>query len=305
MRRLFFAVALLLAVSTAAPVVTAQDASPQADSSLLADLGYPELRVSSDGTTSDLPTELAAGRYHVILENTSAVDIDLEFYQLPEGVTIDDLLATFAEAESGPAFVPPDFFFEMVFNGGPKTLAGETGEVILDLAPGEWVINLYTYNPDTDEQGNTPQTLTVTGEMPELEDVPGAVEIVMAEMYFEVPDTITAGPQIWHAVNAGQQVHHIVLSRVPEGTTEEQVIELAASFLEPPASPEASASPVVPALSFEDVEDVFSTLLFSHGQQNWYEVDLEPGTYALMCFMPDPSGTPHVMLGMVEIVVVD
>ena len=28
------------------------------------------------------------------------------------------------------------------------------------------------------------------------------------------------------------------------------------------------------------------------------------GTYALLCFMPDPSGTPHVMLGMVEIVVI-
>lgn len=53
--------------------------------------------------------------------------------------------------------------------------------------------------------------------------------------------------------------------------------------------------------AFEDVTDVFDTLLFSSGQANWYELDLEPGTYATVCFIPDPSGTPHVMLGMVEV----
>jgi hypothetical protein len=61
---------------------------------------------------------------------------------------------------------------------------------------------------------------------------------------------------------------------------------------------------VTTALSFEDVEDVFFTLLFSRNQFNLYEVDLMPGTYAMICFMPDPSGTPHVMLGMIEIITV-
>ena len=106
MKRLFAIVAVSLLFSLVAPA-TAQEATPGTGSSLLAELGYPELRVTSDGTTSDLPTELEAGRYHVIIENTSEVDIDLEFYQLPEGVTIDDLTAAFEEAE-GPSFVPPD-----------------------------------------------------------------------------------------------------------------------------------------------------------------------------------------------------
>lgn len=307
MKRLFMLVAVSLLFSLVAPAA-AQEASPESGESLLAALGYPELRVTSDGTTSDLPTELEAGRYHVILENTSALDIDLEFYQLPEGVTVEDLTAAFEEAE-GPMFTPPDFFYDMVFNGGPASVAGESGEVVLDLTPGEWVVNLFTYDPATDEQGDSFQTVTVTGELAEMEDVPGAVEIVMAEMYFEVPDTLATGPQIWKVVNNGQQVHHVVLAGVPDGTTEDDVLALIESeFAGPPASPEAGATPVEAAeagLSFEEVEDVFYTLLFSEGQANWYEVDVQPGTYAMLCFMPDPSGTPHVMLGMIEVFTVE
>jgi len=306
MKRLFTLVVVSLLFALVAPV-TAQEATPGTGSSLLAELGYPELRVASDGTTSDLPAELEAGRYHVIIENTSEVDIDLEFYQLPEGVTSDDFLAALEEAESGPTFVPPDYFYEMVFNGGASSLAGETGDVVLDLAPGEWAVNLFTYNPETDEDSNTIQPLTVTGEMPAVEEVAGAVEIVMAEMYFDVPETLVTGPQIWKVVNNGQQVHHVIMAGVPEGTTDDDVLALIESeFAGPPASPEVgAATPVEAGLAFEDVTDFFDTLLFSEGQANWYEVDVQSGTYAMICFMPDPSGTPHVMLGMIEVFTVE
>jgi len=219
---------------------------------------------------------------------------------------VEELEAAFEEAESGPMFVPPAFFFDMVFNGGPTSNPGGTAEVVLDLAPGEWVVNLFTADPETFEDSNTYQTLTVTGEMPEVDDVAGAVDIEMAEMYFNVPDTMTSGPQIWHVFNSGLQVHHVILAGVPEGTTSDDVLELVnTEFAGPPASPEPGATPVEPALSFEDVEDMFDTLLFSNGQANWYELDLEPGAYAMICFMPDPSGTPHVMLGMIEVFTVE
>lgn len=314
MKRLFAIVAVSLLFSLVAPAA-AQDATPETGPSLLAELGYPELRVTSDGATSDLPTELEAGRYHVILENSSEVDIDLEFYQLPEGVTVDDLSATFDElsASEGPGFALPDYFFDMVLNGGATSLPGKTGEVVLDLTPGEWVVNLFTYDPETDESANTLTTLAVTGDMPELDAVANAVDIEMAEMYFNVPDSISSGPQVWHVFNSGFQLHHTILSLVPEGTTEDQIMELAASFMGPPqASPEAGATPVQAeatpvetGLSFEDVEDVFYTLVMSNEVSNWFEVDLEPGTYAMICFIPDPSGAPHVMLGMVEVFTVE
>lgn len=314
MRRvLLWVLIALLALPSAG--LAAQDAtpgaSPEGGESLLAAMGYPELRVATDGTTDMVPTELEAGRYHVILENQSdSLDIDLEFWQLPDGVTIDDVIAYFESEDAG--FEVPDFFFDMTFNGGPGTTAGETRGVILDLTPGEWFINVWTYDPETDQTTDDPVAVTVTGELTETDDPVADVRVELFEMDFAVSDGVTSGPQTWHLVNTGEQIHHLILSQVPEGTTEDDVIELAGMFMEPPASPEADATPMAhatpmaePGLGFEDLNDVFYSLPLSSGQFNVVEMDLEPGTYAMICFLPDPSGMPHVMMGMVEIIVVE
>lgn len=307
MRRVLLWILIALLALPSAGLVAAQDATPGASSddgeSLLAAMGYPEIRVSTDGTTNDVPTELEAGRYHVVLENQSdTLDIDLEVWQLPEGVTIDDVTAY---NESGAEMVP-DFFFDANFNGGPSTFAGETTGVILDLTPGEWYFNIWSYDPETDEDSNMPVAVTVTGEMAEMDEPVADVRIEMVEMDFVVPDAFSAGPQTWNVVTTGEQIHHLILSRVPDGTTEEHVLELVGMMMGPPASPEAGASPMAePALGFEDVQDILETMPLAPGQFNVIEVDLEPGTYVMLCFLPDPSGMPHVMMGMVEIIVVE
>jgi len=303
---MFVAILLLGSISPA----VAQEATPQpADDSLLAGLGYPEIRVTSDGTGHDFPAEVEAGRYRIVLENTGDVEVDLDLVQLPEGITPDEVNAAFAEAEESPVFVPPDFFYDMTWNGGVWALPGETRDVVLDLAPGEWWVGFTAYDMETgDEAGRDETMLTVTGEMPAVEEPAGAIDIGLVDMDFTVPETFEAGPQIWRIQNNGLQVHHLVLSGVPEGTTEDDVMELVAMFFEegPPASPEAGASPVaMPALSPDEMTDEYFTPLFSRGQFNLVEVDLAPGTYAMVCYMPDPSGTAHVMLGMVEIIVVE
>ncbi len=294
---------VLIAVTLASFVagVAAQGASPASEGSLPGVLGLQDLRVStSDGVTSDLPVELASGRYHVLLENRSELDVDLEVIQLPEGVTPDDYVALIEESESTLPFVPPDFFDEIVFNGGLTSQAGGTGAVVLDLAPGAWTINFRAFDPATGAFTNTPHGLTVTGEMPAVEEIDGAVDVSLVDMAFELPDAIVAGPQMWRVANDGEQVHHIVLEGVPDGTTEQQVLDLFASFFGSLAPSDAGATPVDPVLGFDQLQSVFSTPLISAGHMNWYEVDLDPGTYLMMCFLPDPAGTPHFMLGMIE-----
>lgn len=62
MRRLTVSVAFLFALMLLAPGVAAQDATPMANpvsaSSLLASLGYPELVITSDGNSTDIPLKL-------------------------------------------------------------------------------------------------------------------------------------------------------------------------------------------------------------------------------------------------------
>jgi len=302
-------VLLAFLVSSTVLTAVAQEAtpgvSPAGGDSLLAGLGYPEIRVTTDGTTHDFPTALEAGRYHVVLENQGDRDVaylELLIEQLPEGMTFEEAKAAFDEAEAaGPPFAPPDLQFEMVYAGGLVTAAGETKGFVLDLTPGEWTVILTAYGPYTEAGTDMPVTVTVTGEMPETEDPTGHVEIGLLDMDFVVPDRFEAGPQVWQVTNTGLQPHNIVLNRVPAGTTEDQMIEFVNSLITEPATPVSRDG-----LAYEDVDEaVFFTQPLSREQVNLYELDLEPGTYALDCSIRDPSGTAHVMLGMVEIVTVE
>jgi hypothetical protein len=288
--------------------VAAQDATPAADTegpSLLADLGFPELALTTDGETIELPSEIEAGRYYVTLANTgSELSADIELFQLPEGITIDDLLAAFEEEDI------PDWFFDLVGGGGVTTAPGGSGGAILDLTPGEWIFNLFTYDEGFATQNDQPFEVSVTGEMPAVEDPEAAVEASMVDFDFELSGPVPAGPSVWKIVNDGTQPHHLIAGQVPEGTTEEQVVEVVSAFFGPPASPEAAtpeavASPVEEGLSFDDFVDAFETPILTSGRAMWIEVDLEPGTYTAICFLPTPDGTPHVMLGMVEIFTVE
>lgn len=214
--------------------------------SLLADLGYPTLEfTTNDGSDLNVPTQLEAGRYHIIFNNQSDHDFDLEVYQLPEGLTNDDLIALFEEAfgGEGPPEIP-DVFYDVVFNGGVSSLPGEMVEVVLDLFPGEWTFNLYNYDPETDENANNSMAVNVTGEMPAIEPPAEVIEIGMGEMYFEVSLDIVAGPQVWRQISEGQQPHYLILASVPKGTTVDQVMELSMAYMEPPASP--VAAPMAP-----------------------------------------------------------
>lgn len=308
MRRALHALLLLcITFGMTLGVATAQEASPAAetgDSGLLADLGYPELQLSTDGETLDVPAEIEAGRYHVTLTNTSSdLNADVELYQLPEGMTSDDLLAAFESAEEGGL---PEWFYEMVSGGGVSAEPGGSDGVILDLSPGEWVFNLYTYDEAFTTDVNTPVTVTVTGEMPAVEEPEAAVVAAMVDFDFQFTTPVPAGANVWKIVNDGAEPHHLILSQVPEGTTEDDVMELVMSMFGPPsATPEGSVSPAEPALSIEDTLDVYETLILSSGRAMWAEVNLEPGTYAAICFIPSPDGTPHVMKGMIEVFTVE
>jgi plastocyanin len=97
---------------------------------------------------------------------------------------------------------------------------------------------------------------------PEVRVPAAAFRIEVGEFFFKI-DGAVAGEAPVEIVNRGKQGHEVVIYR--KGAEEEGFFSLA------PAP----------------------------GGRMWTSIDLEPGTYQVRCFFPDPkTGKPHVKLGM-------
>ncbi|MBD0741084.1 hypothetical protein BG418_06250 [Streptomyces sp. CBMA152] len=98
-------------------------------------------------------------------------------------------------------------------------------------------------------------------------------------------------PILFH--NAADELHEMQLQPVTPGTTDAQ---LQAYFDKIAAGKPATAPFTGPALGLGAVSPGGTVLLRAH--------HLPPGTYALLCFIPDDkNGVPHAFLGMHKVVV--
>lgn len=303
MRRAFVSFVLLCALSLAALPASAQDASPPAASpaagtSLLAGLGFPDLVFTTDGTDFEAPTDVVAGRYHVIFNNLgTAAPANFTVLRPPDGMSVDELIAAFEapDEDDNPDTEPP-IFYQVIFAGGVSAEPGSTGDAIIDIPPGDWVFGMTVENED----GPTTDIavpVTVTGEMPELVDPPADVEVTAADLAFQMPDQIPAGPHIWKFTNTGAIPHLLALTQYPEVITQEQLqTVLDAIFLgTPAATPEAMLDP-------DAFQDLGEAHVLSTGQTEWVEFDLEPGQYEAFCFISGPGDLPiHAAMGMANL----
>lgn len=112
---------------------------------------------------------------------------------------------------------------------------------------------------------------------------PNVVNVVATEYQFEMPDSVPAGPTLFHFTNEGKQLHHMTIVKLEDGKT---IADLTAL---PPGPPPAwvvfMGGPNAPLPKGGQVDDV---------------VDLSPGNNAVICIIQDPDGKPHMMKGMVK-----
>ena len=313
--------ACLLVIVGIHPTVFAQDASTPAGAEL-ADLGLPALDVTlTTAGYEGIPESLDAGRYLVTLtvaEEVGEYGGSIEFVQ-PVGVTVEEFLATLAPppgegegaapveatpplapdasppAEEGaPMEGPPAFFFESLYVGGVSAIPAQPGQIVLDLTPGEWIAS----SGGDPDQAQEPVSFDVTGEMPaELVEPEAGATITMGEYLIEVTEgELVSGSQMLRIDNDGAQPHFIVWFQGPEGLTEGDMAAVLESDM--------TGTPA--AVDFDPNKDLIPTLFTgtqSTGTSVWFPVDLEPGTYGLVCFFPDiADGMPHAFKEMYSIV---
>lgn len=301
MRRVVMLVAGLLALvgMTVGPV-SAQEVDSAFSDTIIKTLGYPEVQVAvtPDGVTA--PATLAEGYYLITLSTVDGYIAYLDIVQPPAGLSPEEELQLMLDAGRNDLAQP-----DWVYAGGTNTPnPGETASFIIYLAAGDYKIAASYYAPEPgSEEIMKLVPLTVTAATPEVASPAATAEppatVTLEETddlrYLVSPDPVPAGPQIWQITNTGMHhAHHMVMMRIPDGTTAEQII--AEFFGLMSGTPTAEQSVMAQSVW------VAYAALQSGGQTTWAEFDLKPGTYATVCFIFDlETGQPHALNGMVTV----
>jgi hypothetical protein len=264
---------------------SAQDATPGAAGSVLAALGLPELVIKVSDERFDMPGEVVAGRTLITLENVGQESRKSELLRLPESMTLAEIFAGTADQD-----VLPSWYLASTFVGFPgETLPGQTNRAVVDLTPGLYLVLDDFIQPLIVAPAGGEQGTPAPGPEP-----PADGEVSLFEYGFKFPETLAAGRQVWKVTNAGREAHELLLVSVPDGTTVEQIAELVNSDF---------ATPVA-GLNEESVVPAGGLGWLSPGGIGWTEVDLQPGTYAALCFAFGPDFESHAMKGMIDVVTV-
>jgi hypothetical protein len=303
MHRLTLIVAMLFAlIAGSAGAVVAQESTPVAGDSPFAALNATPLplTVSPDGGV-EVPAELAAGRYEVILDNPTDMVVDLMFVMDPAGAGTEALQATPVNEELGV----PGWFYSAVIAGGVSANGQSTASAVVELSQaGPWTVAVSSSPADgSSAPMETLTPLAVTGEYTATDDA-SIPTVEMVDFDFTFPDGVQPGPQVWKVTNAGEHPHHLVLLKADASVTEgrvEQILQIEFGVPGEAATPEGDISGEAAAAT--TLEDVAYAQVLSPGRSEYISVDLEQGFYVAICFIPDPmTGQPHALMGMIEVI---
>jgi plastocyanin len=229
------------------------------------------------------PETLETGYQTLMFTNTGKEFHHLQLARLNGGVTLEQFQAALQESEF--AALPL-----VEFVGGVGGIApGQTATTTVYLEkPGTYLELCLIPNAE-----GVPHV--ALGMMKTIEvvaatattDAPQADLVVdMLDFAFTIPGELNAGEQTWEVVNHGEQIHELVLGKIIEGKTLEDVMVYLATGEMGPDAP-FSMMGGTPGLSSV------------HSQ--FVGFDLTPGEYVTLCFFPDPeTGLPHIALGMVS-----
>lgn len=110
------------------------------------------------------------------------------------------------------------------------------------------------------------------------------VAVVATDYAFEIPE-VTAGPNAFTMTNEGEEPHFMYIVKLKEGATVDEAL----------AAEQAGEDPE----QFIE-EEIGNSTTAPPGMTAVINADLDPGTYAMLCFVSTPEGEPHVALGMAQ-----
>jgi hypothetical protein len=260
-----------------------------AGASRLAGAGRPEiptLTIMASDHALEAPAQVAAGATRIEVMNHGTEAHQAALVRLEPGRTRDEYLTALAQSLAAAAEVG-------TFVGGPNGAGpGQTVGVTAELEPGRHVVLCLI--PSLDGVPHVVKgmvtELEVTGPAGKPAPRERAAAVRLHDFHFGVPkrfvDAVSSGEPI-EVVNDGAQAHEMVVSRLPKGVT---IADVVTWTDHPLFTPAPGPQPQV---------DVAGVTMLAPGASSRVRLDLAPGRYALLCFLPDEaSGTSHLEQGM-------
>jgi hypothetical protein len=226
-------------------------------------------------------SSIPAGLTTIRMVNAGKELHHVQLYRLTDGKTFEDFTAALQAGGPFPAWA--------LAAGGPNPSAAglPDASTTLRLEPGPHAIVCFIPGPDGMPHlaKGMIASLDVVAEGAVAGNPAGDVEMVLTDYAFGLSAPMPAGPHTIHVENQAAQPHEVVLVRLAEGATGLSFPEWADGGMKGP--PPATLIGGVSAIS--------------NGMSASFPVDLSPGRYALICFVPDAAdGKPHFVHGMVQ-----
>jgi plastocyanin len=248
-----------------------------------------DLAITGTDFAFEAPATIPAGPTKITLTNAGKEEHQAQVAGLVEGKTFEDLTTALQGTDESAALSL------LALSGGPTgVVPGATGSTAVNLEPGQYVFLCFV--PSADGVPHFAKGMIAPIEVTEpasTAELPaGDAELALQDFAFVGLDSLSAGPHTVSVTNNGPQAHEATIVKLAEGIEASALIPMFTST-EPPTGPP-------PFTSVGGVAGIAS------GATVTMDVDLEPGKYAYLCFVPDPAtGQPHAALGMVGALTVE
>jgi hypothetical protein len=275
-RRLIAAASLLGACTTA-------DTSAETETAT----APPVVILTATDSTYAAPDTLREGWTTFRLINQGTHPHAAQLVRLEEGRTLEEFVEAYEHAwrTVGPR---PSWAKRV---GGPGVAAPHaTTNATMYLEPGSygWYCHMW--------EDGVPHVFRNTGmehafvvvargdDAPNTTPPEATAEILLHDYSFQPSTPLTAGRHVFRVVNHGAEPHEVALVKLGSGVTIGDVLAWEQDMESPPP----------------DFESTGGVNALATGAETYFEVELEPGDYVLLCFVTAPDGRSHVQHGMIR-----
>lgn len=243
----------------------------------------PAVTLTITDASMSIPVTVPAGYTAITVINNGSMPHEASFVRVNPGVTLDQVIAFAPTAISSQDVADFVAFLKLVqFYGGVSGVDPDSSvAVVVNLTPGTYAV------ADTEHfDAGLFASFTVAGPASDVAPPLADATVTERDFAFDAPATIPAGLRTLEVRNIGAQSHELSLARLDPGYTVQDVLAALQQGQEGPPPPwvhkATSIEPQGPGLT------------------QWVTLNLTPGTYAMLCFMPDVNtGMPHALEGMV------